>query len=387
MPREEESNASVGAQPGRKKRLGFGLRLIWWANGLAALLLLVTLLAPHVSPAVAWPLALLAMSYSYQVILHALFIGWWLLFRPRRMVLSIMVVLLGWSHVGDHFQLLARNEPSRPIAGTPLKIMSWNVRLFDLYNWSHNQRTRDSMFSVLEREGAGILCLQEFFHSPNPRFFRTKDALLNDLYYSAVHDNYSATARNDQNFGIATFSMYPILDKGSIPFPDNPRNQCIWSDIDIGTDTIRVYNAHLASYHFGGEDHRFLDSLDTTTPGQDLKRGGSRILKLLRRGFHLRADEVERIAEHMAHSPHPVVHCGDLNDVPLSYSYRILRGSKRDAFRESGQGTGGTYVGRLPSFRIDHILHDATLESWGHKTLPETLSDHRPITCMIAALE
>jgi endonuclease/exonuclease/phosphatase family metal-dependent hydrolase len=190
----------------------------------------------------------------------------------------------------------------------------------------------------------------------------------------------------DQHFGIATFSRFPIIGKGAIEFPDNPSNQCIWSDIALDNDTIRVYNAHLASYHFGGDDYRFIDSLDTDTRSEELKRGGLRILKLLRRGFRLRADEVERIVAHMAESPHPVLYCGDMNDVPMSYSYHTLRHDRLDAFVESGSGSGGTYIGKLPSLRIDHILHDPALHSWGFRTLPEKLSDHKAVVCYLAPL-
>jgi endonuclease/exonuclease/phosphatase family metal-dependent hydrolase len=388
MPGEERPDStSQGRSPGKGRRLSFWLRPLWWANGLAALLLLVTYLAPRTDPAIAWPLALLAMSYPYQLLLHAAFILWWMLFRPRRMVLSLLLVLLGWSHVGDHFQLFGRRAPATEVRGVPVKLMSWNVRLFDLYNWNKNKASRDAIFEVLKAQDADILCLQEFFHSPDPRFFRTKESLLKDFRYKYLHDSYSQKSRYEQHFGIATFSTHPIIDRGAIAFPDNPDNQCIWSDIVIAPDTIRVYNAHLASYHFGDEEYRFLAELNTEMDGKQIQRGGKRILKLLRRGFRLRADEVKHIAEHMRESPYPVVYCGDMNDVPMSYSYRRLRLLLKDAFRESGRGTGGTYIGRLPSFRIDHILHDERIESWGFITHPEELSDHHAISCIMAVRE
>jgi len=377
----EERNDSTNS---KRRRVGLLNRPLWWLNALAVLLLLLTYLAPHVSPRTGWMLALLAMTYPYQLMIHAGFIIWWAVFRRKRWLISFIAVLIGWGHVGDHFQVFGRSAPAREVRGDGVKLLSWNVRLFDLYNWSHNKTTRDSIFSVIGREDAEILCLQEFFHSPNERFFRTKDALLKDHRYKAVHDSYTAKARLDQHFGIATFSVHPIVAKGSITFKENPHNQCIWSDIAIGSDTIRVYNAHLASYHFGDDDHKFIEALDGDTDSETLRRGGVRILKLLRRGLQLRAEEVERIAEHMATSPYPVVYCGDMNDVPMSYGYKTIRTGRLDAFRESGRGMGGTYIGKLPSLRIDHILHDKALESWEFRTLPQALSDHRAISCRIA---
>ncbi len=365
------------------RRPSLWLLPVWWLNGLAALTLLITYLAPYASPDRFWPLALLAMAYPYQLIIHAAFILWWALFRRKRMLLSIAVVALGWGHVVDHYRITGRSSAPDGIDGEVVKLMSWNVRLFDLYNWSHNRETRDSIFGMLAREDPDILCLQEFFHSGDERFFRTREPLLSDFRFSHVHDSYSHLARFDQHFGIATFSVWPIVAQGVIAFPENPNNQCIWSDIAIADDTLRIYNAHLASYHFGDGDHKFIDALDTETKSDELKRGGLRILRLLRRGLRLRAAEVERITAHMAESPHPVVYCGDLNDVPMSYGYHALRKGHMDAFSESGRGTGGTYVGKLPSLRIDHILHDPAIASWDFTTHPEEFSDHRAISCMI----
>lgn len=359
-------------------------RPMWWANGLAVLVLLATYLAPHVSPKLFWPLVLLAYAYPFQVALHGIFLLYWLIARPKRMLLSGIALLIGGSHIGDHFQLRGSAAPPEGVEAEGTKLISWNVRLFDLYNWDSNDRTRDAIFDVLRREDAGILCLQEFFHSSDKRYFRTRDALVGELGYRAEHMAWSQKARNDQHFGIATFSRHPIVRRGQVAFAERSGNLCIWTDVAVEGDTVRVYNAHLASFHFGDQDYRFLDSLNTGTDTETIKVRGGRILGLLRSGSVRRAEEVAAIVEDMARSPHPVVFCGDINDVPMSYAYGQLRGNRRDAFVESGSGTGGTYIGKLPRLRIDHILHDEAIASWGFEVLPEELSDHRANRVMIA---
>ena len=357
---------------------------LWWANVLAVLVLLLTYLAPHVSPMRAWWLSLLALSYPFQLIVHAGFILWWTVFRPKRVLLSALTVLLGWSHVTDHVQLAGRKEPVKTEGSTAVKLLSYNVRLFDLYNWSGNKTTRDSMFAFFEREQADILCLQEYFHRDSGEPFVTGRALVKDLGYVHNHELFTKRTSRGQQFGIATFSRLPILAHGHVDLGVHTNNQCIWVDIRLADDTVRVYNAHLASYHFGGAEHRFLEQLDTDTDSDTLKRGGLRILKLLRRGMRQRAGEVDRIAAHIRESPHPVIYCGDMNDVPMSYGYGLLRDGLLDAFVESGRGLGGTYIGNLPSFRIDHIMHAGSVESWNFRTHPEAFSDHHPVSCMLA---
>lgn len=355
---------------------------LWWMNGAAVLVLLITYLAPHVSPEAFWPLTLLAFSFPFQLLFHLGFLLYWLLFRRKRMLLSGIALLVGWGHIADHVQITGRSEPAKGITSEAVKVLSWNVRLFDLYNWNNHPQTRDRIFELLHREDAGILCLQEFFSSSNNRFFPTRDALVQEFHYHE-HLGWALSARKEQ-FGVATFSKHPIVGRGRVDFGRRSGNICIWSDIVIGPDTVRVYNAHLASYHFGKEDYRFLEGLEAERDADAIKLGGGRILHRLRLGAVRRAQEVGAIERHMATSPFPVLFCGDINDVPMSYAYARLRSGRCDAFVESGRGLGGTYIGRLPSFRIDHLLHDEDIASWGFRTLPEELSDHHAISAMIA---
>ncbi|MCB0790552.1 MAG: endonuclease/exonuclease/phosphatase family protein [Flavobacteriales bacterium] len=356
-------------------------------NILFSAVLLLCYAAGVVSPRIFWPLALLGMAYPFVLMVHLGLLVWWAIFRPKRMLLSLAVILAGWSHLSDYFRPWGRTAPDQALAGPEFKVMSYNVRLFDLYNWSHNKHTRDGIFDLLALENADILCLQEFYSTDNTVAFNTKDTLLTHFRWTQLHDAYTQHTKRGQHFGIATLTTYPIIDRGNIEFPDDLNNLCIWSDVVIGADTLRVYNAHLASIRFGDEDYRFMEGLDTHTPNDSIRNGGARILKRLHDAFVRRAEETGMIAAHMHSSPHPVIYCGDLNDTPMSYSYDQLTTQLTDAFVESGRGVGHTYIGAFPSFRIDHILHGPELTSWGFRTLPDELSDHHPITCWMGRVQ
>lgn len=378
-----EPTAPASAAP-RKRPSRWHLPL-WWANGLAVLLLLLTYLAPHMSPKLFWPLTMLAYAFPFQLLLHAGFLCYWLLFRRKRMLLSGIALLVGYGHVADHVQVFGSDEKPADAIGDGVKLLSWNVRLFDLYNWDDNVRTRDAIFDVLKQEDAGILCLQEFFHSPDQRFFRTRDAIMGKLGHRAEHLAWTHRVKKyDQHFGIATFTRHRIAARGRLDFGRKTNNICIWTDIVIGLDTIRVFNAHLASLHFGHAEYQFIDSMRADPDADALQARGGRILELVRDGAVRRAGEAAVIDSALRASPHPAVFCGDINDVPMSYAYHRLRGPMLDAFTESGSGLGGTYIGKLPKLRIDHILHDEAIASWGFRTLPQKLSDHHANAAMIA---
>ena len=372
---------SEASEPKPARRPSPWHRPIWWLNLLAIGTLLLSYLCARVSPAAVWPLALVGIAYPWLLLANAVFIAYWLIFRKRRIWPSLLCILLGWGHVGDHMQLFGTRHDAADSAA--FKVMSYNVRLFDLYNWTSNVHTRDEIFDLLRMEDADVLCMQEFFNGDAGSYFATRDTLLNAFRWTDMYDRYTQHTRHGHHFGIATVSTFPIINKGSIEFPDDLNNLCIWTDLLVLGDTIRVYNAHLASIRFGDEDYAFIHQLDAGMAGDSLASGGRRIIGRLRSAFIRRAQEVEHITGHMQACPHPIVFCGDLNDTPMSYSYGMLRGDLKDAFVESGRGLGNTYIGDLPSFRIDHLLHSPSLRSSGFMTLPDELSDHRPITCWI----
>ena len=111
------------------------------------------------------------------------------------------------------------------------------------------------------------------------------------------------------------------------------------------------------------------------------------IIRKIKTASEMRAEQVRKIREHIDNSPSKVVVCGDFNDHPVSYSYQKIRKNLKDAFVESGRGIGRTYVGKLPSFRIDYILHSKGFNSYNFKTINFRMSDHLPVTCILIKKE
>jgi hypothetical protein len=74
-----------------------------------------------------------------------------------------------------------------------------------------------------------------------------------------AHTHYTYSLRKKQNWGIATFSRFPILKKGTVELENSKNNTCIFTDISVpGNDTFRVYNMHLQSIHLLKEDYKFV---------------------------------------------------------------------------------------------------------------------------------
>jgi endonuclease/exonuclease/phosphatase family metal-dependent hydrolase len=361
----------------KKKKKGkryFFNRIAIFCNHLAAACLLISYLAPFISPERYWIIAFFGLAYPSLVIVNILFIIYWALQLKKRACYSLIVILAGWIQLNSFFQISFKEVPD---SKKLMKIMSFNVKVFDLYNWTHNKETREKIFSLITEEDLDIICFQEFF-SRDSSAYNNLDLLLSFQKAKHAHVVYTTNSIQNQHWGIATFSKYPIIAKGRLDFGYRSNNICIYTDIKAGDDTLRIYNMHLQSIAFGPDDYQYMDDLEKNKQTEDIEHSKN-IGKRLKKAFLKRARQADLIHNSIAQSPYPVIVCGDFNDTPASYSYSTIADNLQDAFIESGNGFGKSYTGKFPSFRIDYILHSKQLKAYDFRTVHEELSDHYPI--------
>ncbi len=360
----------------RKGKRYYFNKLILLGNHLAVLSLLISYLAPFVSPENFSFIAFFGISYPFLVLVNLLFVVYWIVLFKRKAFYSLMIILSGFGMAHRYVQFSFKGSPDK--SKKLMKVMSYNVKVFDLYNWSHNVETRAKMFNLITDESPDIMCFQEFFSRDSSKF-NNFDTLLKFQKAKYSHVEYTTNLKaSRQHFGIATFSAYPIVSKGKINFGYLGNNVCIYSDIKMGNDTIRLYNMHLQSIAFSKSDYKYAEDLQKDIESEDMAQSKN-IVRRLKKAFVKRAKQADLIAASIATSPYPVLVCGDFNDTPASYSYSTISKNLSDAFIESGNGFGKSYVGIFPSFRIDYILHNNKFKAYNFKTIREELSDHFPI--------
>ena len=265
--------------------------------------------------------------------------------------------------------------------------MNYNVRLFDLYNWSKNKSTRNKIFDLLKKEDADIYCFQEFYQVDRKGFFTTRDTMITFLRANNYREAYTHKLRGDQYFGVATFTSYPIVGSGIISFDNDINNVCLFTDLKIDTDTVRVYNLHIASIRFSYADYKFVETTEVPEDKKEIQEGISNIYQRLADAFVKRSIQTKRVLEHVETSPYPVIVSGDFNDTPISWCYDSFSDKLIDSFKEAGNGIGNTYIGSMPSYRIDFIFHDDNFKVSNYTTLPESYSDHHAVTIDINLLK
>jgi endonuclease/exonuclease/phosphatase family metal-dependent hydrolase len=102
-------------------------------------------------------------------------------------------------------------------------------------------------------------------------------------------------------------------------------------------------------------------------------------MRKMKNAFMIRAVQASNIQAQLAKSPYPTIITGDFNDVPSSYTYKLIKGDMQDAFLAKGFGIGATYMNLSPTLRIDYIMADNKWQVKGWESLDENLSDHHMI--------
>lgn len=351
--------------------------------------LLFAYAAPYVSPENFWLLAFPALGYLPLLLFHIfLTIFWWLRSSWQRFFVSLLVLGLGWNLMQKNiaFNIFPFNNTTQTqetLQQQSIKLLTYNVRNFDLYNWTENVAARNKMMDFIREEEPDILCFQEFYTEDIGEFHNIK-LLINELAFRDYHFVKTQTLKNKHHWGVAIFSRYPIKKRGQIKFKTNTGNAVAFADIEAAGQIFRVYAAHLQSIKLGRKDLAYVESIgkapEKTESNKHLK-SITAIAAKLKHAFIKRGAQARLVAQHIEESPYPAVLCGDFNDTPSSYTYHTLQTGLTDAFLAKGFGTGGTYNGPLPSLRIDYVLLSDQLQAEAFEIVKKDYSDHYPVSC------
>ncbi len=338
-------------------------------NYIFAGLLLLSYISVHISPDKVHYFALFGLFFPFLVIANFLFLLFRIYKKKSHFFISLIALLLGINHIRDFYAF--NNKEIISNSENNLKIMTYNVRMFDLYEWNENKNAGDNIIDIIKKENADIICLQEFFSNrKNKRKQEIKKI-------QEIKDYIISSRKGRTLFGNAIFSKFPIINHGYVN-DGSENNKNIFADIKKGKDTIRIYNIHLASIHLNRDDYKFMNNVNLNNKDENIE-GVKDIGEKLLSAYKIRSHEVDAISLDIENSPYKTIVCGDFNDTPISYTYRKLKEGLKDGFIEAGFGIGNTYVGNIPFFRIDYIFHSPNLQCIKYKRIKESFSDHYPI--------
>lgn len=329
-------------------------KILFFINSVFATALLFSYLLPYIPPSSFALLSVLSLAVPLFVFINMLFLVYWLLRLKKHVLLPFLVLLIGYNHVTSLYGF--STEEPRPDENDIVKVLSYNVKQFNQFKWTDQVDIGQKISDYISTEDPHVLTFQEYFRGELDiaEQFEHKFVQLKD---------------NRDEFGVAIFSKYPIIDSGSLDFPTRSNNNGIYADVVFPNDTIRVINVHFQSFSLKPE----LEKLETEY--------SKRVYRGMGETFVRQEEQMQLVVEVMKNSPYRVLLMGDFNNTAFSYIYRELRSyNLQDAYKEEGSGFGRTYDFDYFPLRIDYILPDENIEILSFETKELPYSDHFPIT-------
>jgi len=328
-------------------KYNFWNKIIVFVNSILAILLLLSYLLPYISPETVPIFTIISLAVPVLLALNIFFIIYWIIKLKKYFTISLISIILGIGYISNIYKF----SEKKIFLNDDLKVMSYNVRLFNHYNWSTDSTIVKKISSFISEKEPDVLSIQEYY-----------DAESLQLKYPY---QFIKTKSNFNKFGLAIFSKFKIINSGSLDLKESANN-IIYTDILKDKDTIRVYNIHLESLKMNTSQENFGT------------KNSNKLLEQMEASFQKQAKQVELFLQHEKKWDGKKILCGDFNNTAFSWVYKELSNEKQDAFKEAGKGLGKTFNYWYP-LRIDFILTDANFDINNFKTFDIPYSDHYPI--------
>lgn len=354
--------------------------IIFAVNFFVVILLLLSGYSSYVSPA-KFPLwSSLGLVFIIFFIINVLFLFVWMFVKRKFLVLPLLAIVLS---LGAFSKVMSLNL-SKEVPEKHITFLSYNVMGFRWQQIDKDSK-RNEIVKYIEDSGADIVCIQEYILSNLPTHLTEKNLKrrLKDYPYSRsirVGDEKKGTDNR-----VACFSKYPIISAERIEYESRYNGSALFK-LNIEGDTVVVVNNHLESNKLTKEDKDAYQRIIDHADAEDVKSGVFSLLKKLASAAQTRAEQAEIVKLKIdEYSKYPMIVCGDFNDGPLSYAYRVIRGDLKDAFVEAGLGMGISYNQNKFYFRIDNIMVNDFWDIYSckvDKSIDD--SDHYPIVAKLS---
>jgi len=352
-------------------------------NIVFASLFLLSFANSFLQPKHFWFIALLGLVFPALLILMIGFLVFWTLVRSKWAFLNLGLLLLGWFEIHAFYAFNISHRFTEEKQPASIRVITWNVHYLDqMYRPNQQQLSqREPIINFLKQQDADVICLQEFFESGKPQYVANieymKQALGMPYYYFV--DDYRVP-KKIYEVGPVIFSKYPILETGRHEYVHSSLKvveSLISADLRVNNDTVRIYTTHLQSVLFRKKELNEIERIKNVE--DSLLFASKSIIMKLKQAYAFRGGQAELVREELDGCQHPLIICGDFNDVPNSYTYFHIKGDLQDAFLQRGFGIGRTYTSLSPTLRIDYMLASSAFKVLQCRKVELPYSDHYPV--------
>lgn len=328
----------------------------------------------NINPAYLTFPSLLCLAFPYLAIFTILLVIFWALSRKIIFcAFGILTVILCLTPLSDAFPL--GSPRLKEGDGQTFKIISWNV--IHTRDIRHPEYPGNRAVEYMIKSDADVICLAEllnFSGNEIPNF----SASLQDSLFKAYpyHAGLNTT-------DIKVLSKYPVERLKKISYDNLGNCRFDFFEISFPKNKLVVAMVHLYSYGLSEEERQVVTDINSVeTAKSSMKEFKGTIRPKMRYAFISRAEDAKKLREELDDiAPDvPLIVCGDFNDVPASWTYKIVRGDDlRDAYTETNFGPAITYNLHAFYFHIDQILYRGPLEALDVSVGKINTSDHYPL--------
>lgn len=342
------------------------------------LLLVCCAYAGAIDPTKFFPAPFMTLAFMPMLLLVLALVVIALIFR-RWLALPILgVSLVASLPVIKLFTPMNTSENALPVPADPslvLKVMTYNVLSFNYLDPECEDGPSKTMRLILDTDADVVLLQEGNVNADNWSNIPSLAPFVDEI-----------TAKYPYRFnspeGLNIMSKYPFTTQ-TLCEPQTTRSTLGYSRNEISYlaraydlqlplgKQLRLVDFRFQSYHlsFGKNMNVRLSPYSRPAP-----------LERMRRSFALRTENAAALRKALDDSPANLIVCGDMNDVPSSHVYRVLRGHDlKDAWADSGRGYAYTFNRYNLRYRIDHMFYRGDVRALHAERLVGGSSDHYPL--------
>ena len=117
------------------KNLSVFEKFLYLINSITAFLFLISLIIPYIKPSYLPYLSVLGLFSPLIISINILFLFFWIAKLKKHFLLSLIVLIIGNDSLRSFINFTNNSEY---VDENKLTLISYNVRLFNIYNWINN---------------------------------------------------------------------------------------------------------------------------------------------------------------------------------------------------------------------------------------------------------
>ena len=247
-------------------------------------------------------------------------------------------------------------------------LLTWNTHHFS--DLEHPDAARCRTIDEILRIDADVVCLQETF-SFSEKYVKN----FNQAQMDSLMERYPYQL-GDGTYDQRVLSKYPVRH---IYFGKAYHYTLAeYFTIKIKGREIAIANVHLPSFALDEEEKGILTS--TKEGVKERENLGKRIIRKFETAIPMRAWAAERVIDGFESLAMPVIVCGDFNDVPSSWTYRMfIKAGFKDAYTATNFFPTQTFWQKGLLFHLDQIFYRGSVAPLSVESIKIKTSDHYPL--------